>query len=195
MVVQTFENGLRLHHITPADVRDMTPRFAEAYCRIFATEPYNESFSIEEAERVFTSHTRASGNITLVITDDERVVAFGIAIPLAADGKVSKILSGLLPMKHTMYLVELGVSPEYRGKGLGRRLVKERVKRIDSDAYSHVVLRVAENRRATVAMYENLDFSDMGVSMNVSRRRTDGEVRSDRRHFMARVLSQVRVDD
>jgi hypothetical protein len=66
---------------------------------------------------------------------------------------------------------------------------------IDRDRYSHVVLRVADGRTSSFAMYRSLEFTDMGVSMLVHQRRTDGRVRADRRHFMSRVLSQVHVQD
>ena len=73
--------------------------------------------------------------------------------------------------------------------------MKLRIGQIDRALFSHVVLRVAEGRSASFDMYRSLDFEDMGVSMVVRQRRTDGTVKADTRHFLSRVLSQVQIED
>lgn len=168
-------------------------RFVDAYRSIFAQAPYFESFSREEAETVFRTLRDTEGAIVLVLVRHEEMVAFAAAVPLAADAEVSSALSGLVPARHTMYLVELGVSAAYQGQGYGKLLVKERLNLVDHELYTHVVLRVAEGRSSSFEMYRALNFTDMGVSMMVSHKRTDGEVKEDRRFFMSRVLSQVKI--
>jgi ribosomal protein S18 acetylase RimI-like enzyme len=107
---------------------------------------------------------------------------------------VATELTGLVPIQHTFYLAELGVLEQYRGKGLGRLMVKERVRLIDRDRFSHVVLRVSMNHNPSSELYQAMGFEEMGVHMDVSAMRTDGRVTTDRRMFMSRVLSQVDVD-
>ena len=81
----------------------------------------------------------------------------------------------------------------YRGKGLGQQLIRERIQRMDQENFSHVVLRVSMNHNPSKALYEGLGFEPMGVHMTVSAMRTDGKVTTDRREFMSKVLSQVKV--
>lgn len=194
--MQLPRQDIRFVEVRAPDVERHLPGFADAYQRIFSGEPYFEAFTREEAENTFRRLTRLSGNITILALDvDDRVLGFGVAIPLKHQPDVARELTGLVPLKHTMYLAELGVLPEFRGLGLGRQLVRERVKRVDQEHYSHVVLRVAEGASSSAMMYRALHFTDMGVSMEVTRRRVDGTTTRDVRHFMARVLSHVPVND
>ena len=121
------------------------------------------------------------------------MTAVTAAIPLENKKSVATELTGLVPLRHTMYLAELGVLPEYRGRKIGRTLVRERLNLIDRDSYSHVVLRISADNTPSGEMYKALGFTDMGVYMEVKSRRTDGETRADRRQFLSRVLSQVDV--
>ena len=65
------------------------------------------------------------------------------------------------------------------------------MKAIEIQGLDHVVLRVAASRNASYEMYRAMGFDDMGVTMSVSTQRIDGEVRSDRRLFLSRMISQV----
>ncbi len=180
---------------TPEDVQRWRGGFIGAYQTVFSGFPYFERFYPSEAEGIYRKLTRAEGNITLVATRGEtQVVAFGVAIPLAAKPAVASHLTGLVPLKHTFYLAELGVLEPYRGRSLGRTLVRERMRIIDADRYSHVVLRVSMNHTPSGEMYKALGFEEMGVYQNVSAMRTDGKVTTDRRMFLSRVLSQVALD-
>src|SRR5690606_12616453 len=142
--------------------------FARVYRQIFAGEPYCESFTEDQAARVFDRMVRTAGNITLLaLTPDRRIAGFGIAIPLRAKPDVARELTGLVPIPHTCYLAELGVRPEHRHHGLGRRLILERIKHIDRSQYTHVVLRVSTKHEGARQLYESMGFDDMGVYMDV----------------------------
>src|SRR5690606_30131867 len=88
----------------------------------------------------------------------------------------------------------LGVRPEYRDRGLGRALIRERMKLIDPRKYSVVVLRVSDTSNPSYDLYRSMGFEDMGVYMDVSARRIDGTTTTDRRLFLSRLLSQVEVE-
>jgi ribosomal protein S18 acetylase RimI-like enzyme len=105
---------------------------------------------------------------------------------------VARQLTGLVPGPNTFYFAELGVLHDFRGRGLARSLIKERLRLIDHDTYTHVVLRVGANRNASYDMYRSMGFEDMGVYMEVPAMRIDGRVTTDRRLFMCCVISQVR---
>lgn len=196
MILQQLDDGLVVHRIrTVADADEHRAGFVSAYRRIFADAPYHEDFTEEETTLIWRRLTTAPHHVTLVVLDGEELVALASAVPLTAAPDVARELHGLVPVRHTMYLAELGVEPRYRGRRLGRRLVNCRLRLIDRERYSHVVLRVADGNTSTFEMYRELDFADMGVSMQVRQRRTDGTVRADERHFMSRVLSQVPIAD
>ena len=191
-----FDDEILIHHLeTDQDADRFERGFIAAYQIVFRGEPYFEDVSPDHARFVYREITRSADAICLICEDMEgKVAGFAMALPLVVFRSVASILAGLVPAKHTYYLAELGVVPEYRGRGLGRVLIMERIKRMDPNLYSHVVLRMTERRGDSWALYSDMGFENMGVSMGVSAKRVDGQVRSDRRVFLARVLSQVDVE-
>lgn len=180
---------------TPEDVQRWRAGFIGAYQTIFTGFPYYERWYPSEAEGVWHKLTGTPENITLLATRGVgQVVGFGVAIPLSAKPVVATHLTGLVPVKHTMYLAELGVLEQWRGKNVGRTLVHERLRLIDDGRYSHVVLRVSTNHSPSSEMYKAMGFEDMGVYMDVSAMRVDGKVTTDRRVFLSKLLSQVPLD-
>jgi len=177
------------------DAQTWRAGFVGAYQSVFSGFPYFERFYPSEAEGVYRKLLKTPGNIVLVATRGvSQVVGFAAAYPLVHKEAVATQLTGLVPIQHTYYLAELGILEAYRGRGLGARMVKERVRLIDRDRFSHVVLRVSMNHNPSSEMYRALGFEEMGVHMDVSAMRTDGRVTTDRRMFMSKVLSQVQVD-
>ncbi len=163
--------------------------FVGAYQTIFSEPPYNERFYPSEAQGVLQRSLQTPGNITLLaVRGRSSVLGFGFAVPLASRSDVARYMYGLLPVEHTFYMAELGVLSEHRGAGLGRRLIEERMALVDRERFSHIVLRTSATRHAAIALYASLGFEDIGVYMEVSSRRTDGSVRTDRRLFLSKVL-------
>lgn len=184
--------GYEIHRLTtPADCADCRGEFIGAYQTVFGDPPYNERYTTAEAEGQFRRLTETQDHITLIARKEGKLAGFAIAVPLASQPAVARELPGLVPVPHAYYLAELGVLEDHRGSGLGRHLVRTRIKQMDTERYSHVVLRVSAARNASYDMYMSMDFDDMGVYMEVSVRRTDGQVRSDRRLFLSRMISQV----
>lgn len=195
MLLRRFDDDLRIVHVqTPDETDRWREGFVHAYRRIFRDPPYEEDISLEAARSTWDYLTSQRDHITLIAaTEDDDVVGFGIAIPLSATRKVAATLAGLVPQKHTYYLAELGVLPSWRGRGLGGALIRERIKLMDPDLYSHVVLRVSADQHASYDLYRSMGFEDMGVYMQVEAKRIDGHLAHDRRLFLSRVLSQVDV--
>ncbi len=180
--------------LTSEDIAQWEQPFAHAYQTVFEGEPYRESFTAEKATEVLHTLTALNDHITLIACDPSgTILGFGIAVPLNTMKTIAPRLDGLVPVRQTYYLAELGVLPEARGAGVGRALVRHRIRLMDRERFSHVVLRVSDTENSSAIMYKALDFEDMGVSMHVTRTRTDGNVRADQRHFLCRVISQVDV--
>jgi ribosomal protein S18 acetylase RimI-like enzyme len=180
---------------TENDIAQWRAGFIGAYQTVFSGFPYFERWYPSEAEGVYRRLTALEGNVTLVATRGvSQVVGFGVGIPITGNRAVATVLTGLVPLKHTFYLAELGVLEEYRARHVGRTLVRERLKLIDPHLYSHVVLRVSMNHSPSSEMYKAMGFEEMGVYMDVSAMRGDGKVTTDRRMFLSKLLSQVPLD-
>jgi ribosomal protein S18 acetylase RimI-like enzyme len=196
MELLALEDDIVIRRIVDAEgVQRWRAGFIGAYQTIFTGFPYYERWYPSEAEGVWQKLTSTPENITLLATRGQgQVLGFGIAIPLSHKPVVATHLTGLVPVKHTMYLAELGVLDEWRGKNVGRTLVRERLRMVDESRYSHVVLRVSTNHSPSSEMYKAMGFEDMGVYMDVAAMRVDGKVTTDRRVFLSKLLSQVAID-
>jgi len=196
MIIKPLAEDIQLHWIRNSeDALKWRPGFIGAYQTIFSEAPYYERYTPLDADGIYQKLTSIPGHITLIAAKTNgAVVGFGIAIPLKDKYSVAKELSGLVPLQHTVYLAELGVLDNYRRIGIGRTLIRERLRLIDRNNFSHVVLRVSTNFDPAQTLYESIGFEDMGVYMEVSRVRTDGSVKTDRRLFMSHLLSQVPIE-
>jgi len=195
LIVSELDDIVIRRLVTENDVVQWRAGFIGAYQTIFSGFPYFERWYPSEAEGVYRRLTALEGNVTLVATRGvSQVVGFGVGIPITGNRAVATVLTGLVPLKHTFYLAELGVLEEYRARHVGRTLVRERLKLIDPHLYSHVVLRVSMNHSPSTEMYKAMGFEEMGVYMDVSAMRADGKVTTDRRMFLSKLLSQVPLD-
>lgn len=181
-----------IHRIeSPEEADHWREEVVAGYCRVFSGFPYFERFFPHEANAIYDKLLGTPGSVVLVGDVGGKLAGFAAAIPLIHKPSVANQLTGLVPLKHTFYLAELGVLPEHRGMRVGRTLVRQRIRLIDRDQFSHVVLRISANNTPSGEMYKALGFTDMGVYMDVQSMRTDGELKPDRRLFLSRVLSQV----
>lgn len=194
MILRELDDNVVIRRIGEDADRWRAP-FTGAYQTIFSGHPYYERYFPSEAEGIYRKLTSTPHHITLLATRGEtQVVGFGIAIPLDHKPTVAVELTGLVPIKHTMYLAELGLLENHRGRGIGKALIQERLNQMDRDHYSHVVLRVSTTDSPSTRLYLDLGFEEMGVYTEVSSMRIDGRVKTDRRMFLSKVLSQVRID-
>lgn len=189
--VKLFDhNGMTVLRVErPQDMLAYRPSFVGAYQTIFSQAPYFERFFPNEAEAVLQRGLETPSQITLLVTRGAtQVVGFAMGVPLSYRRDVARDMGGLLPESHTFYLSELGVLPKYRHSGLGAMLIRERLKLIDPKVFSHVVLRTSASPEVTQSLYLDAGFEDIGVYQEVSSRRIDGSVRSDRRLFLSMTL-------
>lgn len=169
--------------------------FVGAYQTVFQRAPYFERFTPDECAGIWQRLTTTPGNITLIAaTPEDRIVGFGIAIPLRFQPDIARELTGLVTAPDTVYFAELGVLPQFRGLGVGKSLVRARMERIDQARFTSVVLRASASRDGDFNLYSAMGFNEVGVVQDVSHLRVDGRVTTDRRVFLHCVLSQCDLD-
>ena len=163
--------------------------FCGAYQSIFSEPPYHERLFPAEAMAVLKRNLETPGNITLLLVmGNTKVLGFALGVPLASRHDIYKGMHGLLPVEHTYYLADMGVLPQYRDRGLGRLLNERRLDLIDRNVYSHAVVRESTANNIALGIFNKAGFEEIGVYQEVTARRTDGGVRSDRRMFLSKVL-------
>jgi RimJ/RimL family protein N-acetyltransferase len=100
--------------------------------------------------RAFIENARAQGSVRVVAAVGSEIVGFCDVIPKAYPGHAH---AGDLGM---------GLLPAYRGRGLGRRLLDETVRRTFAQGLTRIELEVYESNRAAIALYERYGFAHEG---------------------------------
>ena len=192
MILTERNDGIRILQIRNTDeALPYRASFAGVYQTVFSDPPYLERFYPAEAAAVLHQNLGVADHITLLaVKGQSSVIGFGLAAPIASRPEISRQLRGLISIKHSFYLAELGVLENYRQKGIGMQLIRTRLQLIDSSRFTHVVLRTSVAKDPSYSMFHEIGFEDMGVYSEVSARRTDGTVRTDRRLFLSRLLQQ-----
>jgi ribosomal protein S18 acetylase RimI-like enzyme len=74
------------------------------------------------------------------------------------DEPVGVLLLSMLPQRHAAELVYLGLSPAWRGRGLGRRLVEHALSLAHARRAETVLLAVDDRNTPAMRLYESLGF-------------------------------------
>ena len=165
--------------------------FALAFQSVFTSPPYHEQFLLSEATALAEFHLETKQRWTLLALLDDTVVGFGLACSLRNYPEISRHIHGLLPPKYTHYFAELGVLPEHRQQGLGKEITRQYINWVDQQPFNNVLMRISDTPTLANQMFVDLGFEDMGVSMEITSRKTDGTFRKDRRLFLSRLIPSL----
>lgn len=178
------------------DLKRWRASFVGAFQTVFSGPPFFEKIYPAEADGIFRSLTSTPENITLIaVHGNDKIIGFGIAVPLKHHPDIAQEVAGLLQAEPTMYLAELGVLEEYQDMSVGDALVQRRIELIDRNRYQHVICRVSATRNLSYQQYISMGFEDVGVYMEVKALRISGSVTSDRRLFLYKSLKQLDLDE
>ncbi|MES2994940.1 MAG: GNAT family N-acetyltransferase [Patescibacteria group bacterium] len=154
---------IQAHCGTPETEKD----FVKAFREVFAGPPYFERHTRRYVRKqVWTPHLER-GLIVLAYSGSE-VAGFGCAIPLL-DSLAAEIPEFLQARgfdadpKRTWYMSELGVLEAYRGKGIGARLVLNRLLRIRALGGTHYCLITASEGSNSEHLYRKIGAIEFGI--------------------------------
>ena len=116
----------------------------------------------EEATASFIASVKASNGVHLVAMVDDAIVGWCDITPAVFEG-----------MTHVGRL-GMGVKADYRGKGIGKGLLKEALERAFRQGLERVELEVYRSNELAVRLYEAHGFLPEGVK--VGARKLDGRV-------------------
>ncbi len=86
-----------------------------------------------------------------------------------AEGEVvgwCDVLPKTWPIHRHVGIVGMGLLPDHRGQGLGRRLLQRTLDDARASGLSRVELTVREDNGSAIALYEKLGFEAEGVQRN-----------------------------
>ncbi len=111
----------------------------------------------ENFEEFFDKSRPRDEMASIIIKNDERIVGYNQVIMYGEDG----------------YFNGIGIHPEFRGKGLGKKMILKSMKRSADNGTPKLILEVDINNRVAFNMYEKVGFKQTKGSISHVWKRTD----------------------
>lgn len=135
--------------------------FIEVYQTAFSGPPYFENYSRQDVELVWKRHIP---HILIVAEVSNQVIGLGCAHPVLSDVEPS-ICDFLVsqrelinaPLEKITFMSELAVLPQFRGRGIGSKLITSRWEEAANQGYTDYIMRTAEIGSNSVRMYEKMN--------------------------------------
>lgn len=109
----------------------------------------------EVGKKYFTDIVTNSENICLIARDDEKAVGYVIAEPKVFGYRLSKCIE----------IDNMGVSPDYRSKGIGTELLNKVTERAKDQGYKRIFVNSYWKNEGAVSFYEKNGFEKIDVSL------------------------------
>lgn len=103
--------------------------------------------------------------IMMVAVDDEEELKLTGALfvyPLQYDAGFNPELSDVCDKVHTPYIAEVMVREKYRGRGLGRKMLKNTLGYLKENRFSEVFIRVWNKNLSALKLYTDAGFHVVG---------------------------------
>jgi len=111
--------------------------------------------------------------ITLVAIENNQVIGALLSCPLAFDEYVTSEITENFALEKCVYIAEMMVTEQARGKGVGRQLLAAFFEMSDTKQYSDAFIRVWDKNVGAIALYEKMGFTPY-TSIEQTKRKADG---------------------
>lgn len=148
--------------MTPADFRLLTADDAEAYSelRLESLKADPEAFGSSDVEHRRLTIETIRARIT---PDPENKFVIGALVDGQLVGSAGLVRETNIKERHKARLWGVYVAANFRGQGLGRRMLSDLLQRAAQiDGLEQIVLAVAAPQAAAVALYRSLGFVSFG---------------------------------
>jgi len=181
----------------------ITQQFIDLYKKVFAGAPYFEEYEDDWIYEFVWQYHLLKGCI--VLASDEKDVLVGISCAIGLDKVSLTVTDGskdplyqaksfllensLFDVGRTVYMSEIAVLPEFRGQGIGTRLIFKRWLWGVSQNYLYYAMRTAAKNSNSYKIYERLGAESLAVIQDVSDYAQTIKSASDQRIYLYGTLS------
>jgi len=137
------------------------------YLKTFTTGISAQKITHKEAENFLDSLFEV-GNGVFGFSNDKLISAL-LAAPVSFDKDRPDNIKVLYKDQNSLYIAEVLVDENYRGQGLGKKLMQEFEQHLE-EHINHVLLRVWKENTPAVALYEKMGFDICGEIIQEKRR-------------------------
>lgn len=153
-------------------------QFLEFYTDIFSKAPFYEKFTKDEVIGVYDESSKEECIIYCAIDlSCNKIIAFGAGKPVInCDSKMRAIFLNYFPVNQGFYNSDVATDEQYRGKGIGAKLIDLRIEFARNAGYKYSVLRVAKENSMSAPLYLKRGFKKMKEEMLVSQPRVNKNI-------------------
>ncbi len=106
--------------------------------------------------------------------DNQRLVGALLCCPLSEDALFPNDLRTQYPVEKSVYIAELMVSEQMRGKGIGTQLLNGFFKTVEKKRFTDVFIRVWNENKAALALYQRFGFAEV-ATVDQTKTKPDGK--------------------
>ena len=178
-------------HIVQKDIElekyvKATRQAVNLYIKIFSDPPYYEHFEFTDIEKEFYQYIN-NGCFILATINDETV---GFMCSSTGLDHINREIENEMQLNginynSDIYISELGVSGEHRGKGIAKKLINSFMK---INVGKNMFLRTGvHNNDHVIKLYEKYGFKQTNIFENVMSKRINGQLDWDERFYMIKI--------
>lgn len=181
-------NTVHIHHNNIEDemYTKCTCQAINLYLKIFSDPPYYEHFEFTDIEKEFYQYIN-DGCFILAIINNETV---GFMCSSTGLDHINHEIENQMQLnginyEKDIYISELGVSAEHRGKGIAKKLMDNFM---NINKGNNMFLRTGiHNNDHVIRLYEKYGFKKTNIKENVMSQRINGQLDWDERFYMTKI--------
>lgn len=130
---------IKIETLSGENVRALIPELARLRIQIFREYPYLYEGSSEYEEKYLARYAKSEDCVVVVARDGDLVVGVSTGMPLADEGKELRVPfeeAGYM-VREWFYFAESVLLPGYRGRGIGKRFMEERILHARASNYKY----------------------------------------------------------
>lgn len=112
------------------------------------------------------------GNAVLSF-ENELMTGAVLSLPLKYDSYLPEIISRDYIVNNCVYIAELMVTEQKRGKGTGEKLLSEFIKNVDRNFYTGIFIRVWDQNFPALRLYQKMGFVPV-ATIRQTKKHADG---------------------
>lgn len=119
----------------------------------------SQQFIDKNELEIYINKIYAEGFVFLAFEND-KVTGALLSIPLKSDDQLPEKIKTNFKIEKCIYVAEMMVSEQMRGKGTGKLLLEYLFKNIDKTTYNHAFIRVWNENIPALSLYRKTGFED-----------------------------------
>jgi len=104
-----------------------------------------------------------STGYALIILENNIIIGAILSCPLTFDTLLPEKISRKYPSESSIYIAEMMVSENFRGQGIGKKLLTEFMKTVDKTLFTDAYIRVWDKNIPALTLYEKTGFKQIAT--------------------------------